>query len=1157
MILKTARRGSNRGRQFWSCSGYTSKSCDCTLDVGGPTPTAVSATAAAETTNMDALAQPRIVVAQPLHAGQDTVYFDLLTVPAALLEATADAHSARRPVVGAQWRMSYVRATPEPRDAATVRALSVADKVICKGRVTLLPEELETRLERRSAPIAAVPMITPEPSLDSEEESRFWRDVLPACLGPSFATWCTSQVEISTLTGAVNFTESEQRVDFLVAHPALDRPLVVEIDGAQHAAQVEEDGTRDRHLEAAGYAVVRIPAAELRARSGPNLDLLRSALSHLEHAEAFDSTLRSPVRRAGQIQAALLQAIHVGLVAPRHFSVSTDLVAIGELTLDQFKAVVSDFAELLTRLGRMYGAVGLGADIVVVENASGDLHLSFGGQSGSAATIGIEDTYLPFALKWPSRPVAPGCPAEFDRDDIRYFLRRVFRKADLRDGQFDIISRALEAKDTVALLPTGAGKSIAFQLAGILLPGRTIVIAPIISLIRDQVYNLRTYGIDRALGISSDLSGRSERDLAYELLKHGEAFFYYIAPERFQMTEFRDKLRGMTAAFPVNMVVVDEAHCVSEWGHDFRTAYLRIGQTSRECSSTAGWTPALVALTGTASRAVLRDLQHELQITDFDAIVTPSSFDREELQYAVLQERSEHKQFVLESYLRNALPAAFGMPPETFFRRDGDRTYCGLVFCPNVNGTYGVVEVAGLLCGAGIDAAYYSGTKPRDFWGSENDWKAHKRDTERRFKRDEVSVLVATKAFGMGIDKPNIRFTVHYGIPASIEAFYQEAGRAGRDGQKAMCVAIVSDDRGERNRQLLAPATPIEEVAKFVEETPYEQNDDVTRTLFVHVQAFRGVEAEIQVVTKVHAQLRPSGQRASRTITFGRDAKLTEKALHRLVVVGVVADYTVDYSGRTFSVLLADATRRSVIDRYASYVAGYQRGRAEQERRKADDLPDEWDAFVVGIVEQYVQFVYDVIERGQRRAIAEMLAACQAGSGEELRRRILDYLEQAEFSEAVERILSDARSGLGTIGDVLAEVVSPNDAARLRGPVARSLETYPDHPGLLLLRTATEALARDGDDQTIRENFEAFLASARDAYGLTEPEVAKATGTVLKIIGRRNADAAELVERVFLARIRERDPLRQLVAESGLTVAQISPWVLLDDVSFDADRYTT
>jgi ATP-dependent DNA helicase RecQ len=1146
MVLRTARRGRNVGKQFWGCSGYASKKCKETLDfVGSEVP--VTPSPELPETTIEGVYNPRVVVARSFRQGLDTVYIEYLTVPKGSLEEISDAHTQCKPLLGSQWRMSYARPKPHTFSPETVRTLSVAEKLVCKGRVTLLPEQLERLLNRPATIGSDDQAVVPLPHLDSPEELEFWKEFLPSCLGPSFYNWCVPQIEISSITGEVNFAGSEQRVDFLIAHPRLDKPLVIEIDGEQHSKQSDQDSLRDTHLEAAGCQVVRIPVSEARAGSGPGVDSLRLQLSALEVDSEEAESQRSPIRRAGQVQVAILQAINSGLFESSGSIVSTDLVNSGELTTDEFTSIVKDLSSLLERIGRMYGSSDFKSGFRGACDDTADLHLSFSGELGPCPTIVVDDAYLPFTLKWPSRPTTHGCPEQFDREDIEYFLQRLFRKPKLREGQFDIISRALDAKDTVALLPTGAGKSIAFQLAGILLPGRTIVIAPILSLIRDQVYNLRSHGIDRALGITSDLAGRDARSLAYELLKHGEAFFYYIAPERFQMAEFREKLRGMTVAYPVNLVVVDEAHCVSEWGHDFRTAYLRIGQTSRECSSTSNWTPALVALTGTASRAVLRDLQRELNILEFDAIVTPSSFDRKELSYIVLQEQSEHKPFVLESFLRNALPAEFGIAAESFFKKEGNQTYCGLVFCPNVNGSYGVVDVANQLCGVGIEAAYYSGSMPKQFWGSLENWKTYKRDTERRYKRDEVPVLVATKAFGMGVDKPNIRFTVHYGIPASIEAFYQEAGRAGRDGEKAVCAAIVSDDRAEQNRQMLAPATSIKEVTQFVKDTPYDQNDDITRMLFFHVQSFKGVEKEISVVQEVFTHLDSKGKRAARTVTFGRDSKLSEKALHRLVVVGIVADYTVDYSARKFSVKLADANRRKVIDKYVEYIDAYQRGRANQERKKAEAQPEEWSKFILGVVEQYVQFVYDVIERGQRRATAEMVAACQIGSGDELRKRILDYLDQAEYSEVVEKILSDQNAGLSLIGEVLNEVVSPNDASKLRGPVARSLETYPDHPGLLLLRTATEAMARDGVEDTIRENYEAFLLNAFENYGLSNEQVGSATGTILQAISHRNSGASSLLEQVFLSHVSERDAIRHLISESGITTVRISPWLLLLD----------
>jgi len=243
------------------------------------------------------------------------------------------------------------------------------------------------------------------------------------------------------------------------------------------------------------------------------------------------------------------------------------------------------------------------------------------------------------------------------------------------------------------------------------------------------------------------------------------------------------------------------------------------------------------------------------------------------------------------------------------------------------------------------------------------------------------------------------------------------------------------------------------------------------------------------------------------------------------------------------------------VEKYCAYVAAYQRGRAEQERRKADALPQDWDAFVVGLVSLYVEFVYDVIEHGRRRAIAEMLAACKTGSGQGLRRRILEYLEQGEFSEAVEEVLSDSRAGLGKIVGVLAGLVSPNDAAQLRGQVARQLETYPDHPGLLMLRTATEALARDGDPRTIQENYEAFLVNAVDAYGMDVEEIAAATGTVLKFVGRANRSSARVIEQLFVLKFRDRESLKGLIAQAGIGVLHLSPWVLLDRDTQPVERF--
>lgn len=1156
MSLKVARKGPNAGNRFWSCDGFARGECNGTLDFGAKSSPAGESTdrlARQAGPNSD----PRAVRAAALHKGLDTVYFAYETVSQERLEEIRFADEASQDV-GLHWRLSYVRPSPPQLSTEAERALSVVDKVLCRGHFTRLPEALEEALTSSSVARRRVPIrgqSAGPPALDSPKdnpaEQEFYERFLPSVLGEGFEMWVTPQIEVGSLTGGAEFAGTEARVDFLIAHPDLAQPLVVELDGQQHdAGRAAYDENRTTHLEREGYRVVRIPSGEVLEGDGTELGALAEELSRLTRRDTYADALAGAVRRAGQVQVALLHALYMGILPVSSGSsvrVSTDLVAAGELSVEDFELVLSDFAELVGRVGALYGTPLLSGGLEAAANGTADLHLGFYGFTTSIPAMAVEDAHLPISLKWPPRPVRPGLPSSdnFNEASLTYFLNRIFRKPGFLDGQYDIVSRALQGMDTIALLPTGAGKSIAFQLASLLLPGRTIVVAPIISLIRDQVENLRGHGIDRALGITSELAGRAGRERAYRLLQHGEAFLYYIAPERFQMREFRTNLRGLTAAYPVNMIAIDEAHCVSEWGHSFRTAYLRIGRTSRECCSTGAWTPPLVALTGTASRAVLRDLQRELLVPDFDAIVTPRSFDREELKYVVMHEKSADKQLVLESYLRNTLPAQFGLPTESFFGSDGE-VQCGLVFCLNAGGPFGVLDVARQLTEAGLHAAYYSGSMPKRH-SNPASWNNYKRRTEQDFKRDKIPLLVPTKAFGMGVDKPNIRYTVHYGVPPSIEAFYQEAGRAGRDRKPAVCALIVSDDQPAENQRLLSPSVDIDEVIGAVEKRPFDDNDDVSRALFLHVQSFRGVKAEIDAARDVLAALAPVGARATRQLQFGNDQKLAEKALHRLVVIGIVDDYTVEYSAKEFTVTLAAADRESVIGAYCDYIAGYQRARAAQERRVAEQLSHDWDEFVVEAIGLYVAFVYEVIERGQRRAIAEMLAACRSGDGEDLRKRILDYLEQTEFSATLDTMLDDDDAGLGLLDDLMNQIVSPNEAVRLRGSVARSLETYPDHPGLLLLRALSEALARDTDEQTVLENFQGFLTKARDVYALPAHSVTQGAAGALRYVSRKDRSLARLLEALYLNHESDREQMRLLVAECGVRSSALAPWVLLEE----------
>ena len=379
------------------------------------------------------------------------------------------------------------------------------------------------------------------------------------------------------------------------------------------------------------------------------------------------------------------------------------------------------------------------------------------------------------------------------RAALEVVLRAVFAKQQLLEGQFEAISSVLAGRDCAVLLPTGAGKSMIYQLGGLCLPGRTLVVDPLVALIEDQLDGLRTHGIDRALGISAGSLTKEARD----------AYFVFVTPERFQRQSFRDTLIAGADVEPVNLAVVDEAHCVSEWGHDFRAAYLNFGRTLRStCAGRLG-VPPLLALTGTASRAVLTDVLFQLGIVDDHehAIVRPASFDRPELSYQVLRCPADDSDATLRRVLA-AMPGRFGAVAATFFEPTSDEnTYSGIVFVPTVNGWHGLNDTMQTVRRSATAAVPYAGSPPKGIQYAE--WDRRKRDSTAAFRGNRAPVIVTTKAFGMGIDKPNIRWTVHYGLPGSIEAFYQEVGRAGRDRRQAHNLLILSESDPEHSRHLL------------------------------------------------------------------------------------------------------------------------------------------------------------------------------------------------------------------------------------------------------------------------------------------------------------------------------------------------------------------
>ncbi len=330
---------------------------------------------------------------------------------------------------------------------------------------------------------------------------------------------------------------------------------------------------------------------------------------------------------------------------------------------------------------------------------------------------------------------------------ISTLLKRYWGFESFRPPQEEIIRSVLEGHDTLVLMPTGGGKSLCYQVPAVAQEGICLVVSPLISLMKDQVQQLRDRGIKAACLISG--TNGIEQEIIFNNCIHGKTKLLYVSPERLRQRVFIEHFRQMK----VSMIAVDEAHCISQWGYDFRPSYLEIARIRVYFP-----TVPIIALTATATPEVVEDIQRQLMFRPQSRLFQ-SSFERCNLAYMVFHEMDKENRML------------------RIIRKTGG---CGIVYVRNRRRTR---EIADFLTHNGITAAYYhAGLEPKE-----------RDEAQRRWMEGKVSTMVATNAFGMGIDKPDVRYVIHMDIPSSVEAYFQEAGRAGRDGKKAYAVMLYNE----------------------------------------------------------------------------------------------------------------------------------------------------------------------------------------------------------------------------------------------------------------------------------------------------------------------------------------------------------------------------
>ncbi len=1156
MVLRTAKRGKFVGQPFYGCSGYPDCKKIINIDQMSEIPNEVSddqkipdfVKRIKEKIKKKKIEKPQVIDCQPLNrAYQVRIFENTWTLPEIVTQLNRKRNSIDEDELSAfaQWRLDY----PKPQGQIDLDLLSpfaVLEKILLRGSIIPCSPTVNHEIMKHFSNfdnnigvfLDLIQSVENHPRnyvefsrFDSDSEKDFYSEFISQFNNSrNIVPWIFPQASFSNLTQNAINPGSNQKVDFLFSHPVIEN-FIVEIDGPQHEDSNEADARRDKLLNQFGFKVFRIKTADQYMKE---LEINVSLQSHFEEFKKYKilEVRNNPyleilllMKAAFQIQVSLLEAIKSGhidlkqksnykieVIPPYWFSENKMFSQVVDIS-------INDFTNTLGRILDLFNVNRKDLNLFSIHPQSEEdvsLRISFNSsfkpKKPNIPEIFVSDTYLPLKI---SQEIPASDPTKIQNPSkviVRYFLNYIFQKEEFLEGQWEAIKRTIQGKDSIVLLPTGGGKTIAFQLASFLLPGITLVVDPLIALINDQVANLKDYGIDRAVGISSQLD-LNDRLIALESFSSGQYLFVYVAPERLQMKDFRSAIQSVTVFAPINIIVIDEAHCVSEWGHDFRVSYLNIARNSRNYCKKSGIVPPILGLTGTASRSVLRDVRRELEILEFDSVITPRNFNRRELTFNIFECRSNEKYERLLGVL-SSLPRKFNQSPNNFFLPSAELSNTGLIFFPHVNGELGIKSGYDRVRESiGDYIGLYSGKNPREF--PEEYWQDIKSMFADEFKNNDITILTCTNAFGMGIDKPNIRYTIHMNLPRSIEAFYQEAGRAGRDRKRAECTLILSNDFPTRTKSLLDPSKPLEEISETTESISYGDSDDITRALFFHVNTFKGAKEEFREVQNLIELIGDLKEEKTLRIHFDNtDRTKKEKAVHRLVIIGVIRDYTIDYSSSEIEVFISGNNSEENLQSYLNYLRNYDRKFADQAERIASQyLHLSQKDFILLLARKLIDdFIYNIIELSRRRSLNEMLQACinnptDAG----IRSRILSYLELGHFSDILDNAREKTEQLSETILEIMNEIDSPMEANELRGQSARMLEAYPNNPSFLLIRSLAEVFCTDRNDETVFENFNAFLSfsTSETGWGMPIYEVLTITSSFINQVGTQFSSLAQ------------------------------------------------
>ncbi|OFX56895.1 MAG: hypothetical protein A2046_00060 [Bacteroidetes bacterium GWA2_30_7] len=1012
------------------------------------------------------------------------------------------------------------------------------------------------------------------------------------------------EIEINEIVGEENRNFINQQVDFYLPQAK----LVIEIDGQQHKTDEVtrvSDTTRDNYLSGQGVTTIRISTSELQ--NGSYTEKVRLILEHLSRFDKLLTFYKSACEKIEanrmsdtEIKTKLLptaiirfQVLLIELITYNYLNFNEnwnfnilsneDLGNFPELAIIDLHIWLDNLYQLknkkkLEKPNYNIKITNKQSEFVPTTKAINidfSLFKRYSDENKlNPDVIYLRTDYFDIVKDKNYFRVSTAEPINYnvtdeDKPVLEFFLQNIFDKIKFREGQFPIISNALNRKDTIGLLPTGGGKSLCYQLPCLLQPSINFVVCPIKSLMYDQNENLVNMLITNVSFITSDLDKEERRQIETDF-EQGRYLFVWISPEKFQIPSFREKISSIIANFSIAYAVVDEVHCLSEWGHDFRTSYLNLAKTIDKLSpkdENGDGKIKFIGLTATASVNVLKDIKIEFsrrkQRLEDENIKSLLDYSRKELQFEVINDNG-YKREKIQSLINEL------RENESFTET---KEKAGIIFTPNVNGNYGCFplsnhvniyyqnkvnwfsgevpkikskllieatkitnidfienEIKLILKKEGLNIAlvkriidnklYEIKATRNPKWYqlligndipvmSKEEFTNHKIQVQKDFKKDKYQILVATKAFGMGIDKQNIFYTFHFGLPSSVEALYQEAGRAGRwdknrnenKWKTGKCFVLYSPETLEADKveRLFHKDTTFAEMKKISDIVKWD-GKDIFQQVHLFIKDQKDIEDDFEIIKgiinlyfKSETKVRIFWNDALSKLDIKSD--VLQKAIYRLSLLGIVSDWTTDFNTH-YEVHFNVVNDSAIVKSVSSYIAKY-----EPNTDVATEISKIKKSSVLEKSIWYLlNWTFENIAYNRKQSLKTLSDWCsQFEDSDSFKSRIDSYFIFSETTFVLQHIAENPKEYEKWFEVLTTNNQFPNELEfkKLRDSISRFLESYRNNLGLNFLSGFVRLALNEYQDSDGRERFESAIETIKLTFSISDQEKFLSTLMVL------------------------------------------------------------